>query len=215
MRSAAAPSSAWTCGPRIGAITAPTLIVAGADDPATPVALMQEIGSRIPDAELLVLPRAAHLLAVERADLVSLHLSAFLDRAARMQQALPGGRTFEAGLANRRSVLGAAHVARSLDRAGAFAMPWQDFITRVAWGEIWGDPALPWKTRSLITLAMMVALHREEEFKLHVRPALRNGVTLDELARPAAPDGGLRRRPGRQRGVPLGKDVLGDEPDIA
>ena len=63
----------------------------------------------------------------------------------------------------------------------SFAGPWQDFITRTAWGEIWGDPTLPWKTRSMITLAMMVALHREEEFKLHVRPALKNGVTLDEL----------------------------------
>ena len=60
-------------------------------------------------------------------------------------------------------------------------MPWQDFITRVAWGEIWGDPTMPWKTRSMVTLAMMVALHREEEFKLHVRPALRNGVTIEEL----------------------------------
>ncbi|MBV9701437.1 MAG: carboxymuconolactone decarboxylase family protein [Methylobacteriaceae bacterium] len=60
-------------------------------------------------------------------------------------------------------------------------MPWQDFITRTAWGEVWGDPALPWKTRSLLTLAAMMALHREEEFKLHLRPALGNGVTPDEL----------------------------------
>ena len=64
-------------------------------------------------------------------------------------------------------------------------MPWQDFITRAAWGEMWGDPTLPRKTRSLVTLAMMVALHREEEFKLHVRPALKNGVSLEELRAPA------------------------------
>ena len=92
-----------------------------------------------------------------------------------------GGVSFEAGLAHRKSVLGVEHVERSLQSAGAFAMPWQDFITRVAWGEIWGDPTLPRKVRSFVTLAMMVALHREEEFKLHVRPALRNGVTLEEL----------------------------------
>ncbi|MFZ4534421.1 MAG: carboxymuconolactone decarboxylase family protein, partial [Alsobacter sp.] len=59
--------------------------------------------------------------------------------------------------------------------------PWQEFISRTAWGEIWGDATLPFKTRSIIVLSMMVALHREEEFKLHLRPALKNGLTLEEL----------------------------------
>lgn len=201
--------------PVIGSITAPTLIIAGADDPATPVALMEEIRSRIPDAELLVIPRAAHLLAVERAVVVSAHLMAFLSRAASGQEAHAGGWTFAAGLANRKSVLGAEHVQRSLERAGAFAMPWQDFITRTAWGEIWGDPALPWKTRSIVTLALMVALNREEEFKLHIRPALRNGVTLDELR-------ALLLQAAVYAGVPAAnaafrwvKDVLGEELDAS
>ncbi len=169
--------------PSNSSIAAPTLIVAGADDPATPAAMMEEIRGRIPDAELLVLPRAAHLLAVERADAVNAHLGAFLGRlqAAGDLHGGAGGVAFEVGLENRKAVLGAAHVERSLAKAGAFAGPWQDFITRVAWGEVWGDPALPWKTRSMLTLALMVALGREEEFKLHVRPALRNGVTMVEL----------------------------------
>ena len=64
-----------------------------------------------------------------------------------------------------------------------------------------------------MTLAMMVALHREEEFKLHVRPALKNGVRPGGAALAAAPDRRLRRRAGRQRGVPLVKDVLGPEMD--
>jgi len=199
--------------PAIGAIAAPTLIIAGADDPATPVLLMEEIRSRISDAELLIIPRAAHLLAVERADLVNAHLGAFLDRASGRREAKAGGGSFEAGLANRKSVLGAEHVERSLERAGAFAMPWQDFITRTAWGEIWGDPTLPWKTRSIVTLAMMVALHREEEFKLHIRPALRNGVTVDELR-------ALLLQTAVYAGVPAAnaafrwvKDVLGEELD--
>jgi 3-oxoadipate enol-lactonase / 4-carboxymuconolactone decarboxylase len=89
--------------------------------------------------------------------------------------------SFEQGLANRKSVLGVEHVKRSLERAGDFARPWQEFITRVAWGEVWGDPTLPRKTRSMLVLATMVALHQEEEFKLHVRPALRNGVSAEEL----------------------------------
>ena len=67
------------------------------------------------------------------------------------------------------TVLGAEHVERSLAGAGGFGMPWQDFITRYAWGEIWGDATLlPGRRRSLVTLALMVALGREEEFKLHV-----------------------------------------------
>ncbi|KAA2235497.1 bifunctional 3-oxoadipate enol-lactonase/4-carboxymuconolactone decarboxylase PcaDC [Salinarimonas soli] len=163
---------------RISGIAAPTLILAGADDPATPVAHMEEIRARIPDAELVVIPRAAHLFAVERPDVTASHLLAFL---ARFDRPAPGGWSFEDGLVNRKAVLGAAHVERSLAAAGAFAGPWQDFITRYAWGEIWGDPTLPRKTRSMLTLTMMIALHREEEFKLHVRPALGNGVSLDEL----------------------------------
>src|SRR6202011_1592699 len=74
------------------------------------------------------------------------------------------------------------HVERSLAAAGEFGAAWQDFITRTAWGDAWGDPTLAWKTRSLLTLALMTALHREEEFKLHLRPALANGVTTAELA---------------------------------
>ena len=166
---------------KIGAIEAQTLVVAGEDDPVTPLEMAEDMVSRIPGAELTVVPEAAHLLAVEQPDAVSELLATFLARVA--GDGTPGtvGVTFEAGLANRKSVLGVEHVQRSLAAAGSFAMPWQDFITRNAWGEIWGDPTIPWKIRSMITLAMMVALHREEEFKLHVRPALRNGVTVEEL----------------------------------
>jgi 3-oxoadipate enol-lactonase/4-carboxymuconolactone decarboxylase len=165
----------------IGAIRTPTLIIAGADDPATPVAMMEDIRGRIPEAELIIVPKAAHLLNIERPEVVNSHLEAFLGRFAPKRAPRAGGVAFDAGLANRKSVLGVEHVERSLANAGAFAMPWQDFITRNAWGEIWGDPTLPWKARSMLTLAMMIALHREEEFKLHVRPALKNGVSLEEM----------------------------------
>jgi 3-oxoadipate enol-lactonase/4-carboxymuconolactone decarboxylase len=191
-------------------IKAPTLIVAGADDPATPAAMMEEIRSRIPDAELVVLPRAAHILTVEQPERVNGYLLAFLDRFPREARA-PGGASFEAGLSNRKSVLGAEHVERSLARAGAFSMPWQDFITRAAWGEVWGDPTLPWKTRSLVTLAMMVALHREEEFKLHVRPALRNGVTVEELRSLLLQSAIYAGVPAANAAFRWAKEVLGDE----
>jgi 3-oxoadipate enol-lactonase / 4-carboxymuconolactone decarboxylase len=164
---------------RIGAIRAPTLILAGADDPSTTPAMAKEIEARIPHAELTVLSPGAHLLAVERPEAVISYLLDFLSRNGGVAVERGGGSSFAAGLANRKSILGVEHVERSLAAAGAFGAPWQDFITRNAWDEIWGDPTLPAKTRSLVTLAMMVTLGREDEFKLHLKPALRNGVTLD------------------------------------
>jgi 4-carboxymuconolactone decarboxylase len=85
------------------------------------------------------------------------------------------------GMTVRRAVLGDAHVDRALTRSNDFNREFQDLITRYAWGEIWTRPGLPRHTRSLITIAMMVALNRSEEFKLHVRAAFNNGVTRDEI----------------------------------
>jgi 4-carboxymuconolactone decarboxylase len=139
------------------------------------------------------------------------HLAAFLDDLTGAKAVRAGRVSFEAGLANRKSVLGVEHVERSLKNAGAFAMPWQDFITRTAWGEVWGDPTLPQKVRSFVTLAMMVALHREEEFKLHVRPALRNGVTLDELQALLLQTAIYAGVPATNAAFRWVKEVLGDE----
>jgi 4-carboxymuconolactone decarboxylase len=88
---------------------------------------------------------------------------------------------YDRGLSNRKEVLGAAHVERSFATADAFSKPYQDLVTEYCWGAIWDRPGLPRKTRSLLNLAMLTALNREEEFKLHVRAALRNGVTKDEI----------------------------------
>ncbi len=166
--------------PRISGIKAPTMIIVGAEDPATPVAMSEAIRSRVPHAEMIVIPGAAHIVAVEAAERVTEHLAAFLSRDER-REAPRGGATFDDGLANRTMRLGGDYVAGALARAGDFGAPWQAFMTRIAWGDIWGDPALPWKTRSLLTIAMMAALHREEEFKVHFRAARRNGVGDDEL----------------------------------
>jgi 4-carboxymuconolactone decarboxylase len=86
---------------------------------------------------------------------------------------------YENGMLIRRAVLGDAHVDRT--EVTAFNKDLQDLITRYAWGEIWARPGLPRHSRSLITLAMMVALNRADEFRLHVRAALNNGVTRDEI----------------------------------
>ena len=88
---------------------------------------------------------------------------------------------YAAGMNVRRAVLGDAHVDRSLSKLTDFNQEFQDLITRYAWGEIWTRPGLPRHTRSLLTIAMMVALNRAEEFRLHVRAAPNNGVTRDEI----------------------------------
>lgn len=85
------------------------------------------------------------------------------------------------GMEVRRAVLGDKHVNRSLERKNAFNEEFQDLITRYAWGEIWTRPGLPRHARSLITLAMLVALNRGDEFRMHVRAAANNGVTRDEI----------------------------------
>jgi 4-carboxymuconolactone decarboxylase len=85
------------------------------------------------------------------------------------------------GMSVRRAVLGEAHVDRAVSRQNTFNSEFQDLITRYAWGEIWTRPGLPRHTRSLLTLAMMVALNRPDEFKLHVRAAFANGVTRDDI----------------------------------
>ncbi|MEP7328016.1 MAG: 4-carboxymuconolactone decarboxylase [Betaproteobacteria bacterium] len=88
---------------------------------------------------------------------------------------------YDAGMQVRRAVLGDAHVDRSLTHRTAFNEEFQDLITRYAWGEVWTRPGLPRQTRSLITLALMIALNRGDEFKMHVRAAANNGVTRDEI----------------------------------
>src|SRR5258705_5389877 len=85
------------------------------------------------------------------------------------------------GMEIRRAVLGDGHVDRALARTTAFNEEFQDLITRYAWGEMWTRPGLPRHTRSLLTLALMIALNRGDEFRLHVRAAFNNGVTRDEI----------------------------------
>lgn len=85
------------------------------------------------------------------------------------------------GMEARRGVLGDAHVDNALAKKTPFSEPFQELITRYAWGEIWSRPGLPRHTRSLLTLAMMVALNRGDEFRLHVRGAIRNQVTREEI----------------------------------
>jgi 4-carboxymuconolactone decarboxylase len=87
----------------------------------------------------------------------------------------------EKGMAVRREVLGDAHVDRAVATTTPFTAPFQELITRYAWGEVWSRPGLDRRTRSCITLAMLVALRCEEELAMHVRAALRNGLRPEEI----------------------------------
>ncbi|MGP1614413.1 MAG: carboxymuconolactone decarboxylase family protein [Pollutimonas bauzanensis] len=88
---------------------------------------------------------------------------------------------FQRGDAIRRAVLGNAHVDRSLANADDFGMPMQQLSTEYCWGEVWGREGLSKKTRSMLNLAMLSALNRPHELKMHVGGALRNGVSKEEI----------------------------------
>jgi 3-oxoadipate enol-lactonase / 4-carboxymuconolactone decarboxylase len=88
---------------------------------------------------------------------------------------------YQQGMKTRREVLGDAHVDNTLTKRSDFNETFQNLITRYAWGEIWSRAGLPRETRSMITLAMMVALNRNDELKMHLRAALRIGLTKDQI----------------------------------
>lgn len=88
---------------------------------------------------------------------------------------------FDEGLAVRRAVLGADYVDKSIASADDFNMPMQELVTEYCWGEIWTRPGLPRQTRSLINLAMLTALNRPHEVKIHLRGALNNGCSKEQI----------------------------------
>jgi 4-carboxymuconolactone decarboxylase len=88
---------------------------------------------------------------------------------------------FDQGLQTRREVLGDAHVDTALKTADDFSLPLQEHITQYCWGDVWNRPGLDRRTRSMLNLAMLTALNRPHELRLHVRGALRNGVSKEEI----------------------------------
>lgn len=88
---------------------------------------------------------------------------------------------YERGMSVRREVLGDEHVDAAMQRTTSFSEPFQELITRYAWGSVWSRPGLDRRTRSALTLALLTALGREHELAMHVRAALRNGLSEDEI----------------------------------
>jgi 3-oxoadipate enol-lactonase/4-carboxymuconolactone decarboxylase len=168
---------------RLPAITAPTLVLTGAKDVATP---FEGHAERI----VAAVPNARHL-EIDGAHLPSLEAPAAFAGAIRgfLAEVLGGTAVreandvlFEAGLKNRRKVLGDAWVDKSLAKRTAFTADYQAMITRYAWNEVWGRPGLDQRTRRLLVLAICASLARWEEFRLHVKAGLeQGGFTQDEL----------------------------------
>ncbi|MET9833603.1 3-oxoadipate enol-lactonase [Streptomyces sp. NPDC006385] len=154
---------------RLPAIGSPTLLIAGREDPATPPAHLREIADAVPGAALVEIPGASHLAPAQCPEAVLTALRAHFDGAA------------ERGMEVRREVLGDAHVDRAQARQTPFTARFQDFISRYAWGEIWTDPTLTRRERSMITLTALVAHGHYDELAMHVRAARRNGLTPDEI----------------------------------
>jgi len=156
-------------------IRVPTLVIAGTHDPSTPPGLGRDIASAIPAAQYVELD-AAHLSNLEQTGAFNAAVLRFLTVDAIGE---PDRRAI--GESMRRSVLGDAHVDRSASSRTDFNGEFLDYITRTAWGETWTRPGLPRHTRSLLTIAMMVALNRPEELRLHLNAARNNGVTRDDI----------------------------------
>lgn len=167
----------------LASISAPVLVIAGADDVASTPDVTRMLADAIPGARYALLDDAAHLLNLEHPQLVSdLIVDHLLDAAARRQDTTGRSKDLHAeGMRVRRAVLGDDHVDRAAAAASPFTRDFQDFITRHAWGAVWTRPGLTRRQRSMLTVALLTALGRDHELALHVRAAVRNGVSADEL----------------------------------
>ncbi len=180
---------------QLAGIGAPLLAIAGAEDAVTPPAALGRIADGVRDGRLAVLDAVAHLAPAEAprrvADLLRDHLgdppraadgpaADGRDREGPSDEG-PYGDPYDAGMAVRREVLGAAHVERAGATATEFTAEFQRLITRYAWGTIWTRPGLDRRSRSMITITALIARGHHEELAMHVRAALGNGLTVAEL----------------------------------
>ena len=154
----------------IKSIPVETLIITGDEDAVTNVSAAEKMQKDIPNAEVKIF-HARHLPSTELPK----------EYAETLIDFFVGEPTFDRGMHVRRTVLGNAHVDRANGNKNEFNNDFQEFISNYAWGEIWTRPELPKHSRSLITIAMLIALNRKAEFKMHIKAAFNNGVTVIEI----------------------------------
>jgi 3-oxoadipate enol-lactonase/4-carboxymuconolactone decarboxylase len=185
--------ASWDGRGDLARIVAPALVVAGQQDPATPPATPAMIAEGIAGARLEVLDPGAHLVSVEQAGPVTTLITRHIAGSAAAVPTAPAlgaptaplpaerAAAHAAGMIARRAVLGDAHVDRSIATTTEFTAPFQDFITRTAWGDIWTRPGMDNYTRRLLTLAILTAIGNEHELDMHIRAALRAGMDPADL----------------------------------
>ncbi|MDN3496488.1 4-carboxymuconolactone decarboxylase [Planococcus sp. APC 4015] len=117
----------------------------------------------------------------------------------------------EQGMAVRRAVLSDAHVDRATAAATELTADWQDFITRVAWGDVWSRPGLDRRSRSIAVLTSLIAHGHHEEFAMHLKAALRNGLTVDEIREVILQSAVYSGVPAANTAFRIADDILGDE----
>ncbi|MCW2835017.1 MAG: 4-carboxymuconolactone decarboxylase / 3-oxoadipate enol-lactonase [Nocardioides sp.] len=160
---------------RLGEVTAPVLAVAGAHDAVTPTTALSEIATGMTHGRLVVLGDVAHLAPAEAPDGVAALLRGQLVASPTLQD------VYEAGMVVRREVLGETHVDRATAAATSLTQEFQTLITQYAWGTIWTRPGLARRDRSIAVLTALIARGHHEELEMHVRAAVRNGLTVAEI----------------------------------
>jgi len=157
--------------PDLARLTAPTLFIAGRADTEVRAAVLSGLSDLVPSSRASMIHGAGHLVTVEQPGLLLRALLEHFESAA----------TMAAGYASRREALGDAHVDKTIASINDYTEPFQDFLTRYCWGEVWTRPNLSRRDRSLATIASLVTLGAEHEIGIHVRAGLRHGLTIIEI----------------------------------
>jgi 3-oxoadipate enol-lactonase/4-carboxymuconolactone decarboxylase len=184
--------------PGLPSITAPTLVISGLRDPAIPPEHQVRITAGVPGSRLAGVD-AAHIPNIELPEevtrLILDHLLAHDPHAE--------------GMVVRRAVLSDEHVDRSIERTTALTAPFQDFITRYAWGDVWTRPGLDRRSRSMLTLALLCGLGHHNELGMHVRAAIRNGLTAAEIGEVLLHTAVYAGVPAANSGLAIAQEELG------
>ncbi len=163
---------------RLADISVPVLAVAGAADAVTPPALLRHVATGVQDGHFHELEGVAHLAPAEAPDELA---SLIIEHTERLSEQITTKQVRARGMQVRRQVLGDEHVDRATDATTELTAEFQEFITQYAWGSIWTRPGLDRRSRSIAVLTALVAAGHHEELAMHLRAALRNGLTVDEI----------------------------------
>lgn len=191
---------------RIGDSRVPLLVAAGEHDV---VVTPEHATAAVPGATHAVVAGCGHLPPAEDPGAVAALLAAFLSPS---DAEIRHGDPHRSGMAVRRAVLGDAHVDRAIAGTTGFTRDFQAFITRYAWGEVWTRPGLDRRTRSVVTLTALVAGGHWDELSLHVRAAVRNGLTVDEIGEVILQTGVYCGVPAANHAFRVAQEALGLDP---